>query len=115
MTDTLDQSIVEGLKELGGEDDPELFGELVDAFMADTPGRLDSIDKSIAAGDTEGVAQAAHPLKSSSANMGAMGLSVICKRLEMEAREGKLEGHGELAAQARVEYEAAAKALNDAR
>lgn len=115
MSSSLDMSVVETLKELGGDDDPELFGELVDAFLADTPGRLDAIDAALVTGDADGVAKAAHPLKSSAANMGAVGLSELCRRMEAAAREGDLSGLAPLAASARVEFDAASRALQDAR
>lgn len=116
MTDLpLDMSVVDSLKDLGGEDDPELFSELVDAFLTDAPARLDAIDRCIASGDVEGVARAAHPLKSSAANMGAVGLAEICRRLETDAMAGKDAGLLEYASLARTQYEAAARALIAAR
>jgi HPt (histidine-containing phosphotransfer) domain-containing protein len=41
--------------------------------------------------DAESVRQAAHALKSSSANVGAMAFADLCKEVELAAAEGKLE------------------------
>jgi len=46
----------------------------------------------VGAGDAEGLRQAAHSLKSSSANLGAVEFTQRCRELEMHARSGELAG-----------------------
>ena len=43
-------------------------------------------------GDADVLRMAAHTLKSSSANVGAVALSSCCKELETRAKEGRVEG-----------------------
>jgi len=89
--DVLDMRILDDLRELGGADDPALITELIDIFLADAPLRLQEISRGLSRGDLVVVERAAHTLKSSSANIGAIGLSRICREMEELARERKLE------------------------
>jgi HPt (histidine-containing phosphotransfer) domain-containing protein len=82
----IDASVIQGLRELGGEEDPGLLVELIDLYLSDAPQRMAEIESSLAAGDWKLLERAAHTLKSASANIGALGLSAICKELETKAR-----------------------------
>ena len=52
---------------------------------------MDAITAAAACGNCELVAKEARPLKSSSANLGAMGLSELASQLEQAGREHDLE------------------------
>jgi len=82
----LDEGVIQGLRELGGEDDPGLLVELIDIYLADAPKRMQEIEVALASNDWKLLERAAHTLKSASANIGALGLSAICKELEAKAR-----------------------------
>ncbi|MEZ6015140.1 MAG: Hpt domain-containing protein [Planctomycetota bacterium] len=84
----LDPDTLEALRELGGEDDPELLTELIDLFVDDAGRRVQGIMASLSRGDVEAVARAAHALKSAAANLGAFGFSGACRELETTARQG---------------------------
>jgi HPt (histidine-containing phosphotransfer) domain-containing protein len=85
--EVLDASVIQGLRELGGEDDPGLLLELVQLFLSDAPQRMREIEYGLEQGDWKLLERAAHTLKSASANIGALGLSAICKELEASARQ----------------------------
>lgn len=87
----LDLRVLQELRELGGEDDPGLIAELIEIYLADAPQRLQEISKGLDSGDLKVVERAAHTLKSSSANIGATGLSRICNEMEEIARQRKLD------------------------
>jgi HPt (histidine-containing phosphotransfer) domain-containing protein len=89
--EVLDMRILNDLRELGGEDDPALITELIGIFLSDAPLRLQEISRGLSRGDLAIVERAAHTLKSSSANIGAIGLSRLCREMEELARERKLE------------------------
>lgn len=114
MADSIDLDVVESLKELGGEEDPGLFAELVDVFLADTPARIEAIAQAVAGNDAHGLAGAAHGLKSSAANMGAVGLATLCKQLEAAGRSRTMTGLDALVTRARQEFAAAGQILRDA-
>lgn len=88
----LDLDVLEALRELGGPEDPSLLDELIDLFLDDAPKQIEGVESALAGRDIEGVERAAHTLKSSSANLGALGLSELCFDLERLGREGTLEG-----------------------
>ncbi len=111
----LDSNTVTMLKELGGADDPGLFSELVDTFVADSSGRIDAIESAARDGALDRIASEAHSLKSSSGNMGANRLMALCKSLEVAGRERRLADARGFAERLRSEYEHARDALFDAR
>ena len=84
--DVLDAGVIQGLRELGGEQDPGLLLELIDLYLTDAPQRMAEIEQSLAAGDWKLLERAAHTLKSASANIGALNLSALCQQLELKAR-----------------------------
>jgi HPt (histidine-containing phosphotransfer) domain-containing protein len=92
MEHVLDERILKELRDLGGEDDPGLLSELIDIFLQDAPQRMSEISNGLKSGDLKIVERAAHTLKSSSANIGALGLSSICRQMEQIARERKSDG-----------------------
>jgi CheY-like chemotaxis protein len=82
----LDPEVIASLRELGGEDDPQLFQELVRIFLDDTPQRLRELLKAFEQRDPLALERAAHALKSSAANLGALHLSTLFKEIEMAGR-----------------------------
>lgn len=110
----LDEQVVAALRELGGEDDPDLFQDLVETFAIDSPPRLDAIEEAVRSKDADALARAAHGLKSSAANMGARSVAESCRRLEAMGRERSFRDAPELVAALRAQYSAALAALEDA-
>ena len=83
----LDAAVLDELRSiLGGEVD-----RLIEVFLDDTPTIIAALETAAAGPDMEGLRNAAHTLKSSSANLGAMSLSNAAKRVELGARMGTLE------------------------
>jgi signal transduction histidine kinase/DNA-binding response OmpR family regulator len=107
----LDMDVIQSLRELGGADDPGLVAELIDLFLQDAPARMDEVDEGLAAGDFQLLERAAHTLKSSSANIGALGLSGICFEIEKKARESCSEGLEPLVTASRETYALVERAL----
>jgi HPt (histidine-containing phosphotransfer) domain-containing protein len=66
--------------------------ELIDVYLEDAPKRLRELRRSLAAGDIEAFIRQAHTLKSSSAEVGAAGLSSMARELESLGRAGRLDG-----------------------
>jgi len=78
----LDHEILAELRAvLGGELD-----KLIALFLEDTPLLLARLEAAALAPDFHELREAAHSLKSSSANLGAMSLSAAAKRVELGAR-----------------------------
>ncbi len=84
----LDQDVLASLRELQGEGETDLVGELVELFIEDTPARIAELCQAVARGALEATALAAHSCKGSSANVGANALAAACGALEAAARTG---------------------------
>ena len=85
----IDTEIIQGLRELGGDDEPELLVELIGIFLEDAPQRMKDITEGLEHGDLARIERGAHTLKSSSANIGALGLSDLCRRIVECARTNR--------------------------
>ena len=84
---SLDTEVLEELAEvLGGDLTP-----LIDTYLADAPNLITRLEAAAAEPDYTQLYQAAHALKSSSANLGAMTLSAAARRIELGARAGQLD------------------------
>ena len=80
---SLDHSIVQELRDLETEtQDTGLLASLVETFAQDASTRLTTVHRALANRDLEQIRVEGHTLKSSSANLGAVKLSSLCKDLE---------------------------------
>jgi PAS domain S-box-containing protein len=70
---------------------PGLMARLAQAWRGSAPGLLARLHEAALAGDLVQVRQAAHTLKSSNANIGALAASRLFAAIEKSAREGRLE------------------------
>jgi signal transduction histidine kinase/CheY-like chemotaxis protein/HPt (histidine-containing phosphotransfer) domain-containing protein len=82
----LDAEVVRDLVDVMGDE----FTDLVRVYLEDTPKALTSLEQAAGRGSIDGLIAPSHSLKSTSANLGAMGLSELAKRLEHGARGGTL-------------------------
>jgi len=80
------------LAELQEEDEPDIISEVGGIFLTHAPDKIAAIIQAASERDSQSLVRAAHSLKSSSAYMGALRLSAMCKELEEQARAGVLEG-----------------------
>jgi len=107
----VNKEVLEALRDLGGEDDPGLFSELINMFLSDTPERMRSLSEALDRGDTGAIERAAHALKSSAANLGALELSDLFREIEAAGRDRDLTRAKPLVAQMHPEYERVEAAL----
>ncbi len=59
----------------------EAFVKAIDAFVADTPSRLEALREAATDGETTTLKHLAHTLKGSSGNLGALRLTDLCHDL----------------------------------
>jgi signal transduction histidine kinase/DNA-binding response OmpR family regulator len=85
--------------------------EVIAAFEADTPKRLDAIDAAVAASDAAALATAAHALKGSAGNVGATALHVAAGALEEQAKAGWPADAADQAARLRAMWQRTQDAL----
>jgi len=96
----LDQEIVRDLLDVMGEE----FTELVGVYLEDTPKNLALLEAAAGRNDSNALIAPSHSLKSTSANLGAMTLAEIAKRIEHEARSGTLANPAALVRDLTREY-----------
>ncbi len=82
--------VLQALREYDDEDDP-FVDLLIETYLAEAPQHLDAIRHGVVHQDAKELKEAAHTLKSSSAQLGALNFSQFCKTLEMMGR-AVLEG-----------------------
>ena len=103
--EAIDSSILASLRELQGEGEPDIVKEIGGLFIKYSPDKISAIEKAAEEEDSKALLVAAHSLKSSSAYIGAMRLSAICKELEEMGRTGNLEQATDKAKELKAEYE----------
>jgi HPt (histidine-containing phosphotransfer) domain-containing protein len=89
----LDNDAIEALRALGDDDD-EFLSEIVEVYLTDAPGRIAEMRRTLSEGNQENLIRAAHSLKGSSANVGAIRVRAAAEKIEHAARHGELAGLG---------------------
>ena len=102
--DPLDRSVLEGLRELQQEGEPDILNELIEMFQADVPLQITFLRKAVEAADVPSAERIVHTLRGSCANMGAARMEALCKRLEEMARSGDLAATPPLISRLEVEF-----------
>jgi two-component system sensor histidine kinase/response regulator len=88
----LNESALQDLRGLAGDDEPEFVDQLLDIFMLETPGRIEEIRLAAEKGDSRGVQDSAHRLKGACKQLGLTGMAAICQIFEDHGRSGNLHG-----------------------
>jgi HPt (histidine-containing phosphotransfer) domain-containing protein len=102
--EVLDQSVLASLRELQEEGEPDILEEVGGLFLKHAPDKISAIENAVEKKDANALKLAAHSLKSSSAYVGAMRLSTLCKDLEMIGRSGSTEGAEEKSDALKMEF-----------
>lgn len=107
----IDAAVIRELRLLQDEADPDLLLVLIGMYLDTTPRRLDRLAQAILARDSLKVANVAHDLKSSSANLGVVELRDLCFKVEASAKAGDWEALEEHREKLSAQYQAAKKEL----
>lgn len=86
MLPSCDHTVLKEFGAMAGPSGPLLVQELVDLYLKDAPRLLADIRHGLDAAARDQWTRAAHSLKSSSAQVGALRLSELCRRLEQVGR-----------------------------
>jgi signal transduction histidine kinase/DNA-binding response OmpR family regulator len=87
---TLDASAIDAVRQLDPDGQDRLLSRLIALYRDDSSQLLADMENGLKVGDAEGVARAAHTLKSSSANLGATNVAAIARLIETAARTGDI-------------------------
>jgi CheY-like chemotaxis protein len=105
----LDTSVIGDLVDVMGDE----FPDLVRIYLEDTPKNVALLEQAARQRSMEGIIAPSHSLKSTSANLGALRLSELAKRLEHGARTGELAEPLVLVGELKREYQQVASALTE--
>ena len=84
---SIDAQILQNLREYDDEDDP-FVDILIETYLNEAPQHLEGIRTAVQSQDAKILKESAHTLKSSSAQLGAMQFSQLCKEIEYMGRAG---------------------------
>ena len=94
--------------------DPGGVADLVRVYLRDSRRRLDTAGAAADAGDLGAVAETAHSLRGSSANLGAQTIAELCAELDRACATGDLAAAKDILGRLELEFETAAQALRAA-
>lgn len=115
MSDQLviDPQAIENLRALNPGDNDEFLREIAGIFLEDTPQRIAELDETVVSGDLQKFTRAAHSIKGSSSNLGAMALRAVAEQLEHHARTHGISGVADMVASIKTEFARAEAALSE--
>jgi CheY-like chemotaxis protein len=107
----LDAKVLAQLRQLQQPKGPDLVTKVIGLYLDSSRSLMEKLRSALTCSDAGGVREAAHALKSSSANVGALTLADLAKKLEHIGREANLGAAGSLPEQLFAEYERVIQAL----
>mgnify|MGYP002629297691 FL=1 len=96
---------IEILRSLNPGDSDEFLKEIVGIFIEDTPLRIADLDTSLHDGDKERFIRAAHSIKGSSANLGALALRSVAEKLEHHSNTVGLSDVSEMITEIKAHFD----------
>ncbi len=87
----LDQGALSRIRALHRPGGPNLLAKVLGLYGSSSLTLMEELRTAALSQDAEGLRQAAHALKSSSANIGALALADLCKEVELAAAAGSVE------------------------
>ena len=109
MTDVpvIDAESIENLRALNPGDGDEFLREIITIYLDDTPQRITELEQSMVRGDVATFTRAAHSVKGSSANLGAMAVRQVAEQLEHRSHKQGLADVGALLTTLKEQFEVA--------
>jgi signal transduction histidine kinase/DNA-binding response OmpR family regulator/HPt (histidine-containing phosphotransfer) domain-containing protein len=107
----LDQQILDRIRALHRPGGPNLLAKVVDLYSSSSRALAEALRTAVQLQDAESARQAAHALKSSSANVGALAFAELCKSVELAAAEGRISQVGEMVPSIVSEHQKVLQAL----
>jgi signal transduction histidine kinase/ligand-binding sensor domain-containing protein/DNA-binding response OmpR family regulator/HPt (histidine-containing phosphotransfer) domain-containing protein len=98
----LDGATLDALRALPKRGPKDMLTHIGEMYLLDSHGLVASIEQSLSAGNSAGLARAAHAWRSYNGNVGAHGLAQLCRELEDAARAGDFTTARQLYIQVRL-------------
>ena len=104
-TACVERGALENIKCMFGAGGRDMLARVIEIYVCDSPALLDRMYQALHTCDCEDMSKAAHALKSSSANLGAVVLAGFCRMVEDIARTGSTKGTESVVTRIREEFE----------
>ncbi|BCL34071.1 response regulator [Nostoc sp. MS1] len=78
----IDESILQQLRDMMGDDGDRMIAELIELYLEDTPKMIETMQDAIAKADITQLKKTAHALRSPTVSIGAVNLGKLCETLE---------------------------------
>jgi len=105
LSSPIDAKVLESFRDMAGEMADLVLAEMIECYLEEAPKLLSTIAQAIEEQDAMQLRSGAHTLKASSATLGAMTLSNLCRKLEVMSRIGNTEYGVDKLPQLEAEYE----------
>jgi two-component system sensor histidine kinase/response regulator len=109
----LQQKPLDNIRSMQQPGSPSILNRIITIFLQESPNLLASIQQAVSEKDSTSLLEAAHSLKSSSANLGAVKLSAISRELEALGKADNIVLAGELLDKLESAYNRTISALTD--
>ncbi len=109
--EVINYNALDNIRALAGEGNENLLNQIIEIFLSDMPQQLSKLEIAHAEKDMNTVRAIAHSMKSASANLGALRVSAIFKKLEEAGRNNTPDRVPELFNQLNKEYKILAPLL----
>ena len=103
----IDSESIENLRSLNPGDGDEFLKEIIAIYLEDTPQRIAELEESLVGGDAPRFTRAAHSVKGSSANLGALAVRQVAEQLEHQSNKHGLENVTGLVAALKLQFDRA--------
>jgi PAS domain S-box-containing protein len=100
----VDTSVLDGIRELQAEGEPDFLTELIDLYIAESVKLLEHMRQAVSENELGALRKAAHALKGSCGNMGAKTLMGYCAELEELSGRGDLDAARAYLPRVELEY-----------
>ncbi len=100
----VDHNVLSALRKLQMKGKPDILEKIIRAYITTSESLIAELRYALAGNNLEALQNSAHSLKSSSANVGAIALSEICKELEMNCMKNTLGNTTDLLSAIESEY-----------
>ena len=100
----IDKSALDRIKAVQQPGMPDLVEKIINLYLTDAQSLCNNIHEAVGNNDPRALSRAAHSLKSSSANVGAVKLADLCKRLEMLGKSNTIDKAQDIVSQMDSEY-----------
>ena len=91
-TSAIDPQVLNKLRELQGENEPDIVQEFIELYLSKTPALLTKLREAVICCNLKDFHYLSHTIKGSSSLIGASTMTAISARLEDYARNGSFEG-----------------------